>query len=382
MAAKKQKRKIFWRQCIGLMLFTLLGALCGLLAGRYLAAVSAMGLPLGQYLLLLGMLCLGIYAAFLLQIIIHEAGHLAGGLCSGYRYCSFRIGSFMWIREDGRLRCKRLSIAGTGGQCLMCPPDMVAGKIPFTLYNLGGALANMLAGLVFLCVYQLLPRTAHLSFFLLLSGAIGIALALINGIPLRLGAVNNDGHNALSLGKSPDALRSFWVQIKVNEQVAQGVRLKDMPAEWFALPTEAGMQNGMTAALAVFAANRLMDGHAFGEAAELIERLLKMDSAIVGLHRGLLACDLIFCELIAKNRGEKPAPLLDGWQKKFMKSMKNFPTVLRTEHAYALLAENDAQKAGQIKARFEKQALSYPYPSDIESERELMQIAEQAAQGA
>lgn len=382
MGDKKQKRKIFWRQSIGLVIFTLLGALCGLLAGRYLVSVSAMDLPLGQYLLLLGLLCLGIYAAFFLQIIIHEAGHLAGGLRSGYRYCSFRIGSFMWIKQDGRLRYKRLSLVGTGGQCLMCPPDMAAGKIPFALYNLGGALANMLAGLISLWIYLLLPRTAYLSFFMLLSGAIGIALALINGIPLRLGAVDNDGYNALSLGKSPDALRAFWVQMKVNEQVAKGVRLKDMPAEWFALPTEAGMQNSMTAALAVFATNRLMDAHAFGEAAELIERLLNMDSAIVGLHRGLLACDLLYCKLIAEHRGENPSALPDGQQKKFMKSMKNFPTVLRTEYACALLAENDAQKADQIKAQFEKQALSYPYPSDIETERELMQIAERAVQGA
>lgn len=264
----------------------------------------------------------------------------------------------------------------------MCPPDMVAGKIPFVLYNLGGALANMLAGLLFLGVYLLLPRTAYLSFFVLLCGVVGIALALTNGIPLRLAAVDNDGYNALSLGKSPEALRAFWVQMKINEQISQGVRLKDMPAEWFALPTEAGMQNSMSAALAVFAANRLMDAHAFTEAAELIERLLKTDSAIVGLHRSLLACDRIYCKLIAGLPSEDAAALLDKQQKRFMKSMQSYPTVLRTEYAYALLAKKDAQKAEQIKARFEKQALSYPYPSDIESERELMRIAEQAPQGA
>lgn len=63
-------------------------------------------------------------------------------------------------------------------------------------------------------------------------------------------------------------------------------------------------------------------------------------------------------------------------QKKFMKSMKNFPSVLRTEYAYALLCENDTAKAEHIKAKFEKCAKTYPYPNDIQSERELMEMAE------
>ena len=56
----------------------------------------------------------------------------------------------------------------------------------------------------------------------------------MNGIPMRLGNVDNDGYNALCLGKSPAALRSFWLQMKINQQISRGVRLKDMPEDWFA----------------------------------------------------------------------------------------------------------------------------------------------------
>jgi hypothetical protein len=110
-----------------------------------------------------------------------------------------------------------------------------------------------------------------------------------------------------------------------------------------------------------------------------MEKLLKMESAIVGLHRNLMQCDIVFCELIDKNREEYLDAILDKQQKKFIKQMKNFPSVIRTEFAYALLAEDDDLKAGKIKKRFEKCALSYPYQSDIESERELIQIAEEYA---
>ena len=57
--------------------------------------------------------------------------------------------------------------------------------------------------------------------------------------------------------------------------------------------------------------------------------------------------------------------------------MKTFPSVLRTEYAYALLGEKDIDKAQKIKDQFEKCAKTYPYPSDIDSERELMEIAEE-----
>ena len=37
-------------------------------------------------------LILLLYVPFFLQILLHEEGHLIGGLLSGYRFSSFRIG--------------------------------------------------------------------------------------------------------------------------------------------------------------------------------------------------------------------------------------------------------------------------------------------------
>ena len=62
-------------------------------------------------------------------------------------------------------------------------------------------------------------------------------------------------------------------------------------------------------------------------------------------------------------------------QKKFMKAMKSFPSVLRTQYALALLFEKDIAKAEKIEGEFEKVAKTYPYSQDIESERDLMKIA-------
>ena len=242
-----------------MIFFMLIGAACGVFMVEYLdSAFTGDGVRTGEILYLL-VLFAGMYVAMLLQIILHEAGHLVFGLLSGYQFSSFRIGSFMWVKEEGKLHRKRLSLAGTGGQCLMTPPELRDGKIPVILYNLGGSLMNILAALLCLLLSFLCKGVPLLNPFLMMMTVIGLAFAIMNGVPLRLGTVDNDGYNAWSLGKNPAALRSFWVQLKCNEQISKGVRLKNMPDEWFVVPSEEDMKNSMAAVMGVFACNRLMD---------------------------------------------------------------------------------------------------------------------------
>ena len=152
-----------------------------------------------------------------------------------------------------------------------------------------------------------------------------------------------------------------------------------MPAEWFAVPTDDAMKNSMVATRCVFACNRLMDEEKFEEADALMAHLLEIESGIVGLHHDLLICDRIYVELIRENRSEVIESMLTKEQKQFMKAMKRFPSVLRTQYALALLWEKDAAKAETIKGDFEKAVKSYPYPQEIDSERELMRIAERVS---
>lgn len=373
---KDQKKKGKWQQWLVMGFFMLIGAACGVLMVSFMEQRGAENSSMTEDLILLAVLFIAMYVGIFLQLIIHEAGHLVFGLISGYQFSSFRIGSFMWLKENGEIVSRKLSLAGTGGQCLMVPPQMQDGRIPVILYNLGGCIMNLIASGVFFAIYLLIPKGTVFSLIFLMMVLIGVAIALMNGIPLRLGTVDNDGYNALSLGKNPDAMRAFWLQLKVNEQITKGIRLKDMPEEWFAVPDEKAMQNSMVAAQGVFAANRLMDQQRFTEADRLIAHLLKNDSGIVGLHRSLMICDRMYCELIRDNRKETLDEMLTKEQIAFMKAMKKFPSVVRTEYAYALLALKDIAKANAARALFEKVAKTYPYPSDVQSERELMEIAD------
>lgn len=373
---QKKKRA---RQAVGGAVTALLGlALCGgfgVVFGMVVGDAFGGEMPqFGVYLLLLALALFLLYFAIFLQTVLHEAGHLVFGLLTGYRFLSFRVGSFVWLREGGRLRCKRLTLAGTAGQCLLSPPELVDGRMPYVLYNLGGVIMNLVTGALFLGLFLLCRGVAPVALFSLAMAGTGGLFALTNGIPLRAGPVDNDGRNALELGRSPGALEALWVQLKANELIARGVPLGEMPQEWFDLPPEEDWDNSMVAARAVFRENWLMEREEFREAAQLADRLLERAGGLPGVYRGLLKCDRLTCELLGGRERETVERLWDKEQEKFRKSMKDNPTVLRARYAYALLWTGDGAEAERVKGEFEKMAPRYPYPADIESERRLMEL--------
>lgn len=374
---KKEKKKGKWKQYLSMMIFLILGGICGVWIASYMDKMDSAGKSMGEILTGAGLLFLGMYAAMILQIIMHEAGHLLFGLLTGYEFSSFRIFSFMWMNVEGKIKFKRFSLAGTGGQCLMNPPELVDGKIPYVLYNLGGSIVNMILAGIFILLHLVSKGIPMLSYWFLMLALMGAAFALMNGVPMRMGTVDNDGYNAVSLGKNSEALRSFWIQMKANHAQALGQTLKEMPAEWFVMPSDEDMKNSMVAPMGVFYCNRLMEEHKFDEADAQMKRLLNLDSGIVGLHRNLLVSDRMYCELLGECRMDVLNQMYTKEQKQFMKAMGTFLAIIRTEYAYALLGEQDEKKAKLVKQRFEKAAAKYPYSGDLQTERRYVMLIDE-----
>lgn len=374
---------------VGVIMFILFLAAGG--AGGYALAAWADRLELdaGEFVFYAAFLLVSIYIAYFIQTILHEGGHLIFGLLSGYTFCSFRIGSFLWMREDGRIVRKRYALAGTGGQCLMAPPDMQDGKVPYVLYNLGGVLVNLITGAFFLAAALLLSGAVLPQIFFGCLAVLGFLAALTNGIPMKAALINNDGQNIVDIGKSREAMNSFWVMMKIGELQTKGMMLREMPEEWFRVPDENETGNPITVSRAIFVENRLVEERRFEEASRLCDRLLSMESAaIIGVYRTVLVCDRIYFELI----GTQDEAVLSQWtekrHQKMLRQMKNNLTVLRTEYAWTLLyrggngAGKEAEtgkgteQALKLRTRFEKCAASYPYPADAANERALMELAE------
>lgn len=374
----KPKKKANWLQWVMVLCFAAVGVCFAALMIETMDTASLNGASDRQVMLLWLGLMVGMYVVMFLHIVLHEGGHLIFGLLTGYRFVSFRVGSLMLLKNEQGYHLRWMRLGGTGGQCLLDPPEMVDGKMPNVLYNLGGCLMNLLVGILCLIAARLCPVGSIGRALLLLSTMVGVIYALLNGLPLA-GEMANDGRNALELNKDPEALAAFRIQLVLNKLNAEGMRLKDMPGEYFVWPSEESRSNSLIAAVAVLCTNRLLDEHRFEDCAAKLDEMLNSDiSKLPGMYRKLLV-DRIYLHLL-DGESETAATLMDKEQKQFMKTMKGQLPIHRTDYAYALLAEKDAAKADKHLKAFDKVAKNYPHPQEVEGEQELIALAKEALQ--
>lgn len=373
MAEQKKKKKFPWGAVLYILVCGLIGGVIGVVLGESGAEMD--------FTTLLGIMVLFVVMLYV-HIIVHEAGHAIFGMLTGYKFLSYRVGSFMWEKgQDGKVRLSRFSLAGTAGQCLLSPPDYNGGNYPYVWYNLGGALVNILLAVLAGAALLLFPMGKWATTALAMLALTGLFLGLMNGLPLPGHGVNNDGSNIVAISRSPEARRAFWLQMKVNQQLAWGKRLKELPEEYFAPFPEEARANVMVSTMAVMAANRQMDALNLEEAANLMQSLME-DKHVLGLYRQLMTFDMALIELVNGQPGDMVEKLGSKELQQFAKAMKNFPSVLRTQYAVALLKDKDEKKAATLRTAFDKMAAQYPHESEIAGERELMALVEQKAKEA
>ena len=182
-------------QLVGIMA---IGAVVGYSVGKIAGDTLSRGeTPNIIFLLLAGVI------AFILHIIVHEAGHLFFGFLSGYKFISFRVFDFKIIKdENGKLKIRYERLAGTGGQCLMRAPEYVEGKFKYKLYLLGGVIFNIVLSIV---SWLILP-----SYYTLLFALIGFALAFLNLIPMGF----NDGMTFYHASKDETTRFVLYLQLE------------------------------------------------------------------------------------------------------------------------------------------------------------------------
>ena len=159
--------------------------------------MTANGLGMFMVYWIAGMVIL--VAVMYAQIIIHEGGHLVCGLASGYRFVSFRVASLILYRDGSRLRFGRFSIAGTAGQCILEPPTgriEDADRMPLGAYFMGGAAANLTVAAATAALLATGIQNTAAAFTASMFLFTGIVTAAMNGLPIRVGGMPNDGFNA------------------------------------------------------------------------------------------------------------------------------------------------------------------------------------------
>ena len=341
-------------------------------AGEY---GDAPGLP--GILLRFAAMLVSLIAGAYINIIIHEAGHLVAGKLSGYKFISFRVGSLVIIREDGRLVRKKYGIAGTGGQCLMSPPDVTDTQYnyPFILYNLGGGLANLLFSVPLLLIGFLASGYIFMAFFIF--AGIGILLGLINLIPLKLGGIANDGLNIIACRKRPETRRALWIQLRYAELITQGVPICDIPQEWVVESTGAPT-DALTGFLVSFRCYCYLSKGEIEQARDYAKSVIENPGKMLELHINELRCELLFCELIRECRADEINKLYTANLQNHIKALATHLSKQRLIYAYEHLFTKNIVKADKAMAAFEKACLHTPFKGEVPGERGLVELVKRA----
>ena len=363
-----------------------LGLAVGIIAGFLIAGIIIVGhtdttsaefisnltsINLSEMLIAGGVGVLAFIVSMLVFIVLHEAGHLVCGLLSGYKFVSFRIFNITFIKIDGKLCVRRYSIAGTGGQCLLTPPDLPLEKIPTGWYNFGGVLFNILALLAIVPLF-FIKGNPFLMECITIFALTDCFLILFNGIPMKVSGVGNDAYNMLLLRKNLLAKQALVISLKANALVQNGVRAKDMPAEWFVVPENIDYRNQLEVSLPIMAAARLGDEMDYPAARNAYEQLYEHKGEIIPLYVKEIACELVFLRLMTGDTDGASA-LLDKTLKKYIEMYrKMMSSKERILCAIALKLDNRRDEAMSIYENVQKHEHDYLLQGEVKSDLAIM----------
>lgn len=364
MTEQKQKQKNSRRKFSAAVVSILVGAAAGFIGGMLITEAS----DGGDFLPLLLILAVFVVGAFL-GIIIHEAGHLVMGLLTGYKFLSFRIGSLTLVKTPEGLKLRKFTIPGTGGQCLMIPPETDDPEAsPYFWYNAGGGLFNILTAL--LCIPCILLTGGLVSKCFLLFAVISVGLALTNLIPMRSGQVANDGGNILQLYQNPYDKGVLWRQFTINARQTHGERLKSMPESLFATPTDKGSY--ISVVMYHLRGLYLLEHRDFA-AAETMFRQCAEHPDVLDIHRNEALSETLFCRIMQDAPAEEIEELFDTALRKYVETTsKYYIGRVRLLYAYHLLCKQDTATAEKLLAQAQRIRTTYPVIGEYDAEMDMI----------
>lgn len=355
-----------------IILFIIL-LILGFFLGISLSIVCATLIPGKISLSLYLIMYLAFIISFPLTAIIHESGHLVMGLITGYKFSSFRIGKWMLIKENNHFRFKKFSLLGTGGQCLLIPPEYNE-NFSWFFYNFGGSLFNFLTTLICFMITFFFPIHPIFIVSLVVLAYISLVIGLLNIIPLQLG-LPNDGYNIMMMIKEKDSRWCIYSQLMIGDLQVKGVKYQDMDPGLFQIPENVNLNNPLYQPILLSQVNVLHEQFKFIEAKKLIDEI-NQQCKLFPLLKNEYDCDYLFYLIMENPDNPKIEELYKSISKHLKKTSKLMANRQRVLYAYELLMNKNQTKAAKHLASFNKLIQSHPFQAEIECEKEIIKLIE------
>lgn len=212
-------------------------------------------------------------------ILIHEAGHLFGGIMVGMKPAFLMVGPLKLVFSGFKASLALNKTLSTWGGLAVCiPRDGRTKPIEMVLMIGAGPAASLLGGLFALGMAGFLegPYSLVVGFFAILSLAIGFATLL----PIRAGGFDSDGGQLLQLATgSKDSVARLLLGVVLGQDGA-GVR----PREWSVCQINEAIKE-VTDPLIRVAAHSILAAHA-DDAGDTSELESAYETFAKSLHEG------------------------------------------------------------------------------------------------
>ncbi len=141
--------------------------------------------------------------SYFIVVMIHELGHILTGLFHGFKFYLFVIGPIGLKRneQDKVVFYLEKNTALWGGLCAALPKIQDSGNFKaYARVLIAGPLFTLVFGAIILCLFLLIDHA-----FLLLLGAMSVAISIATLIPSRTGAFYSDGGRWLRIVMNTNA---------------------------------------------------------------------------------------------------------------------------------------------------------------------------------
>lgn len=369
------------KQLLGTLISMGFGAIIGVICVWVVGEEKMDGIGFFPFLLVffgIFMICI---AWGFVHVVLHEAGHLVGGLLSGYKYGFFRVGRFTLAKYEDGFKLKVFSIPGTGGQCGMIPPAYNNGNFPYKLYLLSGFTVNFITAAILFVVFLLLGADSIAGRICALGGAVAFYLGALNSIPLKA-EIPNDGCQLFQLGKDERERRAMWESLDYMAKILQGIRSSEIQRDRGEKNVDellAQCEGAKGMGEFSLYCDYIFDCGRYHEAEDMVTRLLDQGISIT-LYRQVYESEALFLELFLHGREERIKELATKEVLGFLKATSG--TILsstRTLYAYEMLYHKDEKSIAKLKKQIAKGMKNYPLLGELKQTEELVEQIEAMA---
>lgn len=312
------------------------------------------------------------YPVVVVSAAFHEFGHFLFGWMSGYKFVSFRVLDRVLIRKDGKFCIKRFNIPGTLGQCLMMPPERPIAEIPMGWYMLGGVVMNLLLLLASALILWKVSFPVYLDILLFcllwMLVFVNAYLLIVNGIPMQLRGVVNDGKYVFSLLRDSEYKQSLVMILRINSALQNGIMPKDLPEEWFAHIDFASVKGHIAEGMAMNKFAVMFDRFLFADSLEWMEKIYAANE-MTGIMKYEYECEIVFLSLILGKKERAEELWSNEELRKYCEALKPYTSgKMRVYWAVVKYLDGKDDEADEILAYLKQNSARFLLEGEVKSD--------------